>query len=244
MAKPLFAPPPQLFGKATQLKRMKIREISLVDNPASPGAEIILTKRMKGGDVMKIRVTPLEPIAKQAKPTPPLVLPRVKRKIAKSETPADADAVISRSLAHMPVASESYDRWVKRVFQGTISGFDLRLARSIFDLLSKAAAVRSSASTTLEKMAKSRAAETGQTFERSYTDLVKTPAGQSLYEIVKTKIAPPALPLSADAQAAADELQGFAKRIQTEESCTPQQAFALAATRFPSIYARSRGYDR
>ena len=36
------------MAKANWLKNMKIREVSLVDDPASPGANIILMKR-KGG---------------------------------------------------------------------------------------------------------------------------------------------------------------------------------------------------
>ncbi|MGH7089368.1 MAG: hypothetical protein ACREFQ_10765, partial [Stellaceae bacterium] len=51
---------------ATTLKRMKIREISLVDAPASPGANIVLAKR-RGGAALSfadaLLVLPAEPDA-------------------------------------------------------------------------------------------------------------------------------------------------------------------------------------
>lgn len=169
---------------------------------------------------------------------------RLKRNVAKSGTSADADAVIAQSLAHAPVASETYDRWVRRVFRGQLSGFDLKLARCIFDLLGKATAVRTGAAEALQKMARTRAAETGASFEQAFTAVSRTPVGGQLYELSKAKIIPPALPPSDIAKRAADELQEMAKRIATEEHCSDAQAFSRAAQRFPEMYAKSRNHAR
>lgn len=261
--RPLFDPAPQLFGKAHQLKRMKIREVSLVDEGANPGAEIILMKqRRSDGSEMIIRIDPLVPVgaedlAKGIAGKPSLVHTPGPRQLraggkkrrkymgraglyAKADTSEDATQIVARAFAHPAVGSETCAEWVSRVF-GSLHGFDLRLASALYQLFGQAADVRTTATDRLEKMARARAAETGETFHKSYAQVCRTSAGEELYRLAKTKLLPAALPPSDIAKRAGDELDEIAKRIKSDEKCSDAQAFSRAAQRFPDLYAKSRG---
>jgi hypothetical protein len=165
------------------------------------------------------------------------------RKVAKAvEQPSDTDAIVARALRFQPLASENFHSYLARVWRGSLSAIEVKIAEKIYCVLMRAQALR--AGEALSKMARDRSARSGESFERAFTAIAGAPAGGQLYQLTKTRIAPPSLPPSADAQIAADELDAIAKRIATEESCSPQQAYAAACKRFPAAYARSRGYDR
>jgi len=213
----LFDPPRSLFPKRQvhQLKNMKIREISAVDAPASPGAEIILMKGLAcDGSSMTVSFEPIffhktfkradaehvdeAPTQALTKAEPVGIAARerfrrrrLKKSLFKNAVASDADALVAQALGHSPVASETYEAWLRRVFRGTLSGFDLKLAKALYDLLMKAAGVRTMASEALEKMARIRAAEAGVTFEKAYASVATSETGKQLYELIRAKLIPP-----------------------------------------------------
>jgi hypothetical protein len=239
---------------ANRLKKMVIREISAVDFPASPGADIIL---MKGGSgEILVGFDPiLSTIGKAARndsdddseddddaaadgddddddeeidddddrgpgfPTRSderkATHAMVKRLLNKryggpshehvgdnqdgadarsaDERAADAQRVSDQCNSHPPVASETSDQWLHRIFGNDLPGLDgaeITIARRLYKALMNRVAVAKSAGDAFAEIAKRRhAADPSRGFYAHWADVVKENPG--LYTTMRKSEADP-----------------------------------------------------
>jgi hypothetical protein len=205
-------------------------EVSLVPASANQEALVLLAKRRSDGAEVGISFTPLFTDVAKAAPADTV----------SEEDPAE---LVATAFRHPPVASEPFAKWVSRV-HGSLHGADITIAKALFNLFGQAAGIRAKATDRLEKMARERAQEVGETFHQSFAKICRTAPGEELYRLSKARLLPSELPLSDIAKAASDELAGIAARIQADEGLSSAQAFTAACKRNPSAYARSRGREK
>ncbi|HWE72590.1 MAG TPA: hypothetical protein VG328_05470 [Stellaceae bacterium] len=228
-----------------------IVEVSLVDAGCNPFADVLLAKRRDGSEI-GIRFTPLlanvakgEPVAAEARAR--FARRRMKRNVAKTApTAVDLAAIARQALARSPVNSEDFANWSRRVYGaqlGSFTSLELKVARYIFELAHRAAAVKTTAAEAINQLAKARAAETGKLFETAYREVAGTPLGSELCSMMRKRVVPPP-PQSVDAENATNELRDIVARIQKSESMSSQQAFTAACQRFPDLYEKCRGRSR